>query len=737
MATRWIVPVRRPARGRPAVDDRRARQPAAPAARPAAAAARPDGRRRRRAGADGDRSRSGAVPAALGGRGRCGSSGRRRRAYGPPRARRRAPPGRSSPPRASRRSARWNAAAPAGWCACCRATRDRGRRLGGGLAGLAAFGALRTDRALQYAADLGAAGAARAAARGGVVRHQRPNRRRVFVAARLRGDTGWTLPRRREALRGRRAARPVPATRRPTRRPSRSSAAAWRSVRADVSPQARPVPRAPAVRGARRRPGDRVAGRPRARPRATTSTSASRRRATSPRRPDALLRQPGRVDRVAVNGRRFAVHGGWNRLPVGLRGVRVAERADRAVVQPPTGEGGAGGIRELRIPGVRATEALRPPMLVEHALRGADLRRARADVPLRPHHRRRPAAPARRTASAARASCATRRTPSAAGRARRPARGARVAADGWVSVGARDARPRARRAGRRAARPRPSTPPRASRASGATAPRRRSTATRGGPGSAGGSPARRVASWRTRRAADDPHGSARRAPVRVRRPTRVRVIVDGRPTAPLAVAPAAASRCPRRCARRTFRSTSSTPRFPAGTPGSDRSAARSGSGRCAATGVPRAAVRAAAGRCACRCGDGPALHPARSAVRLRAAATARRDRRRPPAARRGLRRAGRAARRAGDAPGRRRAAAPDGVRLTSPARRDHAGRRRRARDRSGARRARRPRRGARRGHRADLARARRDLQRGLERALRRALARQARRRCRATPTPGR
>src|SRR5262249_46007400 len=53
---------------------------------------------------------------------------------------------------------------------------------------------------------------------------------------------------------------------------------------------------------------------------------------------------------------------------------------------------GAGGIRELRIPGVRMTEALRPPTAIESALRGADLRasaltylfeRDTADVPAR------------------------------------------------------------------------------------------------------------------------------------------------------------------------------------------------------------------------------------------------------------------------------------------------------------------------------------------------------------------
>ena len=45
------------------------------------------------------------------------------------------------------------------------------------------------------------------------------------------------------------------------------------------------------------------------------------------------------------------------------------------VTHPPVAAGGGGGIRELAIPGVRATETLRPPVLIERALTGTDLHR--------------------------------------------------------------------------------------------------------------------------------------------------------------------------------------------------------------------------------------------------------------------------------------------------------------------------------------------------------------------------
>ena len=81
----------------------------------------------------------------------------------------------------------------------------------------------------------------------------------------------------------------------------------------------------------------------------------------------------GRVEAVEVAGRTVAVHPGWNRLRLELRGVgalrvRIAHmRLPRGVADEP------GGLYELRIPGVHATEALRLPVDAEHALAGRDL----------------------------------------------------------------------------------------------------------------------------------------------------------------------------------------------------------------------------------------------------------------------------------------------------------------------------------------------------------------------------
>ena len=52
------------------------------------------------------------------------------------------------------------------------------------------------------------------------------------------------------------------------------------------------------------------------------------------------------------------------------RGVRSLRVAIKDVSQPESVSGGAGGIRELRIPGVTAHEVLRPPVLAERALAG-------------------------------------------------------------------------------------------------------------------------------------------------------------------------------------------------------------------------------------------------------------------------------------------------------------------------------------------------------------------------------
>src|SRR4029079_4881434 len=98
----------------------------------------------------------------------------------------------------------------------------------------------------------------------------------------------------------------------------------------------------------------------------------------------------GVVHDVAIGGRRFAVHRGWHPLPVRLRATASLTVRLSGVRGPRHASEGAGGIRELRIPGVRVTEALRPPTVIESALRGADLRanpltylfeRDTADVP--------------------------------------------------------------------------------------------------------------------------------------------------------------------------------------------------------------------------------------------------------------------------------------------------------------------------------------------------------------------
>ena len=303
-------PVRRPARDRPAVDDRRARQQQRALPGPAAAAARPDGRRRRRAGR---RRRPLAQRRRPGRRG-----GRRPRARSaPPAARLRAArarcparPGRSSRPRALPQVRRWNVPHRRAWCACCPAT---GATVVDGSAP-----AHRRPRRLRRAADRPRAAlrgrprrrrAARPGGARGVVRHQRlqpPARLRRRAPAR---QHGLDRARRRDALRGRRGARPVPAPRH--RRADRRGLRRRRArSRADFSPGFAAVPRAPAVRRARRRPVDRVAGRPRAGHRSPPPRRrASRRRATSTTStccPTATARVASTAS--AVNGREFAVH---------------------------------------------------------------------------------------------------------------------------------------------------------------------------------------------------------------------------------------------------------------------------------------------------------------------------------------------------------------------------------------------------------------------------------------------
>ncbi len=79
---------------------------------------------------------------------------------------------------------------------------------------------------------------------------------------------------------------------------------------------------------------------------------------------------------VSVNGQHFAIHPGLNHLVLRdpHRASQLTVSLDR-VTHPRVAAGGGGGIRELAIPGVHATETLRPPVLVQRALAGANLSR--------------------------------------------------------------------------------------------------------------------------------------------------------------------------------------------------------------------------------------------------------------------------------------------------------------------------------------------------------------------------
>lgn len=88
----------------------------------------------------------------------------------------------------------------------------------------------------------------------------------------------------------------------------------------------------------------------------------------------------GSVEQVTVAGRTFDVHPGWNRLAVQLHDASSVTVALTKVSPPQRGaQAGAGGIRELQIPGVHATQALRLPVDASRDLRGADLRRVSLD----------------------------------------------------------------------------------------------------------------------------------------------------------------------------------------------------------------------------------------------------------------------------------------------------------------------------------------------------------------------
>ena len=262
----------------------------------------------------------------------------------------------------------------------------------------------------------------------------------------------------------------------------------------------------------------------------------------------AALRRPACV-RCRSPAVRSPCIPGWNRLSLGLRGVVESAR----VADGRSSSGASGGISELRIPGVTATEALRLP--VDATARAARHRPAlhRPHLPVRAHHRRRPV-PAR-PRPRARATCTSRATPS------RRCGGCSTCRPPAGSPPAHGSRRSAqtpddtldRLAGYRG----PVRATSSSRVDGE--PRwRASMALDGDPGTAW------IADWSaaappwlsvTLPVADAGLGAGRshQRPMPVRRPTRVRVLWPGGSTPPLAVSAGGQVTLPQPVRARTFR----------------------------------------------------------------------------------------------------------------------------------------------------------------------------------------
>ncbi len=471
-----------------------------------------------------------------------------------------------------------------------------------GVVALAAFGALRPDQALGYAPDLDPA-ALRATARdGGTFVVADGNRRRAFVSSRLRGGTGRTLPAAQDVSADGTMLNPFPAA-----GPDAQTVAVQRGVASLSAPFSPQVTQFPARRPAAAMDGDLgtawVADRTLGPDRHHLDLDFGRPRDVPFVRLYPYSDPRGVVRAVSVNGRRFRVHQGWNRLAVGLRGVRGLSIAMSDVGIPASRSAGAGGIRELQVPGVRVRELLRPPVVLERALRGVPLGASTLEYLL---ERTSADAPARqgRYADTAQASLLrdARDPELRLARQLSPPAARDWSARAWVSVDPRTPDDALDRLAGTAAGLRATS---SSRFEGR--PRNRASGAFDGTRSRGwigqwlrGHPVH--LSWEAHAPATVRELQLVPPAVRVRRPTRVRLSVDGRDAGgPLTVGAAGRVRLPAPATGRRFRLDVLAARFASGTPARDRARRAVGIAELRGTGVPRVAVRRG-GRLKAACG---------------------------------------------------------------------------------------------------------------------------------------
>jgi arabinofuranan 3-O-arabinosyltransferase len=482
------------------------------------------------------------------------------------------------------------------------------------LAGLAAFGAIPRNRPVTYAGDFARAELRRTVTAGAELVISDSNRRRVVVASRARQTTGATLG----------PDDPLPsdgATLNPfSGRGSEAQTVALypglRSLRAPESPGFSQFPE--------QRPFAAFDG--------SVNTAWEADQALQPdqhwiearfERPRALpyvdvlpLADPrARVTEIAVAGRRFRVRPGWNRFFLGLRragGLRI----DITNTDPPSDRtDSAGGLAEVRVPGLRVRELLRPPRLARSALAGADLSRSgltylfertTADLPFR----RDPDPPApQRAGSRDR----TEAEPDLIRAARDPERrlgrvielpvARNFQADAWVSADPAAPDSLLDRLARTQAR-------------GATfgsssrfhdLPSARSSRAFDGDPRSGWVGAwtrgrRAFIAWRSQQPTTVKRLRLVAPAAPVRAPTRVRLHWPGGATPPLRVLPGGVVALQRAVTARSFRLELLAARYPAGTPRALRTPAAVGIGELRGAGVP-SAPRTGPGAIAGRCGD--------------------------------------------------------------------------------------------------------------------------------------
>ena len=353
------------------------------------------------------------------------------------------------------------------------------------LAAASAFGALPPGQVLRYAADLPVRELRALAARGADLIVSDSNRRRAFVSSSLVQNTGATLP-----------SGQAPAENGVILDPFGDGAAAQtvavlrgvRSVEADFSPT---VPQFP-----EHRPFAALDGDPRTAWLADATLDSGRWRLdvefARPRDVPYVDLVPysdarGIVREVEIAGRRVQVRPGVNRIRLGLRRADGLSVLLSEVERPESGARGAGGIAELRIPGLRPGRGAAPAAGDRTRAGRARPRPLVAELSVRAHHRGRPASPPARPRPMVRAR-----------RARPGRRRARAAARVRAARGAQPSEPTPGSPWRptrptTSSMPSPATagrcgppPPAASRGGPRGAPRGRSTATRPAPGSGAG-----------------------------------------------------------------------------------------------------------------------------------------------------------------------------------------------------------------------------------------------------------